>query len=93
MEPLISPIPGSSCRGKMLWPWAVLLLGVRSDAQGIQNPLRQLHWDQDQASLELHLDLISKAWVEKDGTMLIHVWGGANGAKKHPKTWSTTGDW
>ena len=37
----------------MLWPWALLLLCVRSDAQGIQNPLRQLHLDQDQAILEL----------------------------------------
>lgn len=36
----------------MLWPWALLLLGV-SDAQGIQNPLRQLHWDQDQAIKQL----------------------------------------
>ena len=44
---------GSSCHGKMLWPWALLLLCVRSDAQGIQNPLRQLHLDQDQAILEL----------------------------------------
>eukprot|EP00435_Cladocopium_sp_Y103_P011448 s2774_g3.t1 len=50
--PISWEIPGSSCHGKMLWPWALLLLCVRSDAQGIQN-LRQLHLDQAEAIKQL----------------------------------------
>ena len=77
---------GSSCHGKMLWPWALLLLCVRSDAQGIQNPLRQLHLDQDQAILEL------QGSEHKMDDVDPFFWVGPMGPKNTKNMCFTTGD-